>query len=493
MARIAAANSKKRKLQTKTMSFGFGAKKAVAKIFNTADSDDEEDGRASTAAEGKGSNSGTRTAGLSAARKEEIDKTAQWLNNNPENEAVILEKSKGNPKFAFLFNAASEEGRYYEEVQTQLKLQAEVKAVCEGAGGQTAAAIPMQAQEVAMQGQPNQIAYGSFAPQAGSSAVGGGAAMSVGLAAAQAMAQALAGGAAAAAPVPAAATPVVAADGTRKNRWGPPVQVALPLPAGPRPPSSKPPARPGVAGGSGPVDHAAALPETMDEAALKQLRDQKQMQLLQQRALEAARAQASAGGGQSREERLHEERLREYEVFTKGQGEKGLGEVEKDTIEDAEYTGGVIDGGTWEHRKRAKEMLATADVALGLTLGAQGKGAHAAADYLPKEELDSFLGAAGKAGGAGEKTAPLPTSFDRNKLDGSNLGYQMLAKAGWHEGAGLGADATGMVAPVSVKPAAMGDAAGLGAGTEDETAGGDDEFDSCVRVTPFFSWQISNL
>lgn len=43
------------------------------------------------------------------------------------------------------------------------------------------------------------------------------------------------------------------------------------------------------------------------------------------------------------------------------------------------------------------------------------------------------------------------TNFDRNKLDDSNLGYQILAKGGWNEGTGLGAESTGIVAPVSVK------------------------------------------
>lgn len=52
-------------------------------------------------------------------------------------------------------------------------------------------------------------------------------------------------------------------------------------------------------------------------------------------------------------------------------------------MEDAEATGGVIDGGTWEHRKRAKEMLKTAETALNLTL--QAKGAHHMGQYLPKE------------------------------------------------------------------------------------------------------------
>jgi hypothetical protein len=42
----------------------------------------------------------------------------------------------------------------------------------------------------------------------------------------------------------------------------------------------------------------------------------------------------------------------------------------------------VIDGGTWEHRKRAKEMLESADKNLELTLAASGS--RHMGDYLPK-------------------------------------------------------------------------------------------------------------
>ena len=50
--------------------------------------------------------------------------------------------------------------------------------------------------------------------------------------------------------------------------------------------------------------------------------------------------------------------------------------------------GGVIEGGTWEHRKRAKEMLKTADTALEVTLASRGK--HHVADFLPKARILLF-------------------------------------------------------------------------------------------------------
>jgi hypothetical protein len=121
-----------------------------------------------------------------------------------------------------------------------------------------------------------------------------------------------------------------------------------------------------------------ALPENMDAAALKQLRDQKQMQLLHQRALEGI-ARGNATDLKSDLMGLHEERIKSYSGLMSGE------DAEKDTIEDAEYTGGVIEGGTWEHRKRAKEMLETAERALQLTASAH------VLDSLPKEQLDAFL------------------------------------------------------------------------------------------------------
>jgi hypothetical protein len=48
----------------------------------------------------------------------------------------------------------------------------------------------------------------------------------------------------------------------------------------------------------------------------------------------------------------------------------------RDTVAMAEATGGVIEGGTWEHRKRAKEMLKTAEGALEVTLANAGRYIH---------------------------------------------------------------------------------------------------------------------
>ena len=115
LGRIAAENSKKRKLQNRglAIAFGGGAKKASGialrggAVAFGADSDDE-DGKGGSSGPGAGGSRGAgTTAELTSARKEEIVRTAEWLAKNPGNEATILAKSKGNPKFSFLFEGDS--------------------------------------------------------------------------------------------------------------------------------------------------------------------------------------------------------------------------------------------------------------------------------------------------------------------------------------------------------------------------------------------------
>ena len=161
-----------------------------------------------------------------------------------------------------------------------------------------------------------------------------------------------------------------------------------------------------------------------------------------------------------------------------------------DTTEEADL--GIIEGGTWEHRKRAREMLSTVDATADLTDLHHGK--HHIAQFLPQHELDTFLKSAearprgalvmmkqkltrslfpGQATTRGETPAPPPRE---PALDASNKGFQMLQSAGWCEGTGLGAGGQGVVAPVSVVPA---NENGQGVGTTETHAvtQDDDEFD----------------
>mmetsp|Transcript_23243 Transcript_23243/g.52406 ORF Transcript_23243/g.52406 Transcript_23243/m.52406 type:complete len:136 (-) Transcript_23243:589-996(-) len=110
-------------------------------------------------------------------------------------------------------------------------------------------------------------------------------------------------------------------------------------------------------------------------------------------------------------------------------------------------------------------MLATADAALGLTLAAGGS--HGVAGYLPQQEVDQFLKRAQGTGATAD--------FAANKLDESNVGFQMLKQAGWAEGQGLGAASSGITQPVAVGQPA-GDSAGVGMAGDDSNEE-TDEFD----------------
>ena len=76
---------------------------------------------------------------------------------------------------------------------------------------------------------------------------------------------------------------------------------------------------------------------------------------------------------------------------------------------------------------------------------------------VPQDELKKFLSKADKIT-AGEEVVP-EEDFEAKKLDASNLGMQMLQKAGWKEGEGLGAGKQGIAAPVNMT-ATVADSAG---------------------------------
>lgn len=143
-------------------------------------------------------------------------------------------------------------------------------------------------------------------------------------------------------------------------------------------------------------------------------------------------------------------------------------------------------------------MLATANAALALTAHAgqeTEKGSRRIQDYLPKEELDRFLknaaattgrsaGASTDANGMGAEHGG---AYEANKLDKSNVGYQMLQQSGWRENTGLGAASEGIVNPIAASgagaPRGGGGSsggpvgAGVGVAATHEVAAGDDEFE----------------
>lgn len=145
--------------------------------------------------------------------------------------------------------------------------------------------------------------------------------------------------------------------------------------------------------------------------------------------------------------------------------------AERDTYEDAIQKGGVIEGGTWEHRKRAMEMAITAQKAFDATKTRFDGGRQHLANYLPPEALQKFLANA-EAVTSGAQQAQAPQAAGP-QLDQSNIGFRMLQQAGWSAGQGLGAAGSGMQAPVAAIGAGT---MGLGAVAPSQVEESDDVF-----------------
>ena len=104
--------------------------------------------------------------------------------------------------------------------------------------------------------------------------------------------------------------------------------------------------------------------------------------------------------------------------------------------------------------------LSSTDKAQELTENGEGK--HFIGDFIPSHELDRFMEKAraikeGRPPGmlACGLTHPLLLSpvdlsdYSTHKLTEDNVGYQLLQKAGWSQGTGLGAREDGIIVPVN--------------------------------------------
>ncbi|KAI8822565.1 uncharacterized protein EV422DRAFT_403729 [Fimicolochytrium jonesii] len=103
------------------------------------------------------------------------------------------------------------------------------------------------------------------------------------------------------------------------------------------------------------------------------------------------------------------------------------------------------------------EMQLTEGIAKTLTEPVDSGAAHHLAHFIPKDVLRSFE-AEVQAKRAGLKTST-KDQYAENKLDESNSGYRLLQKQGWTEGAGLGAQGSGVTVPINgglVRPAKTG-------------------------------------
>ncbi|KAH9520269.1 SURP and G-patch domain-containing protein 1 [Bulinus truncatus] len=162
---------------------------------------------------------------------------------------------------------------------------------------------------------------------------------------------------------------------------------------------------------------------------------------------------------------MAQKKMQEQALMAEIEGVKVKRKYEYDSDEET-------DGGTWEHRQRAKEMDATKKWAEKLTSGARGK--HFLGDFLPPEELEKFMETF-KALKEGRE--PDYSEYKEFKLTCENMGYQMLVKLGWKEGTGLGAQEQGITKPVNKGNTSV-EGRGLGVDRPAELTKDDDEFDA---------------
>ena len=444
----------------KTLSTGF--------MFGERDSDDAAALHASSGGEGA----------LSEEEVAVVIKTAMWVAANEDKFDALLQNSKENAKLRFLNEPHSAAGKLFGRELDKIRTQKKVRDICGDDEDMVAPPPPQQAHTAATTPLHSQHA-GQVAGASSSGPYSRGDVQAAGREAAlrvlqhtqssglQAAPSSLSTGAA-----PATLTGGKGAEGggrtgegegrkeKRRNRWGPALA----------PPDAA--AVGGVVASPALVSTGAASAPAGDARMAAQIREQKELQLIEQRIREAARLQSllsnspddeavdDPSSSYSQLKTLQRDLIDHYqELAARDDGCR-------DTVEDAERAMGVIDGGSWEHRKRAKEMLVTAVKNQELTLASRNK--HHLSQFLPQEELEKFLN---------KKSSR--SDYGDHKLTEDNVGFQMLERAGWTPGSGLGADGTANVEPVSVSAAAQRPAgAGVGTGSTHIVTENDDDYDS---------------
>eukprot|EP01041_Mallomonas_annulata_P009651 gene9651-20065_t len=520
--RVEAENRKKRKAGGKSAQFSSKLKRVELKAFGNEDNDEDTKDQLTIINKVQTENS-NNSASISEKLSDEmiqsILKTATWVSANEDKITVLLENSKNNPKFKFLFEKESPAGlKYLEELQ-KLRTQKKVQQVLSGPDLPVFPSISMQNEHIQLQLQqrlnssiqeeaqravrdmnfnmqqsllhnaystintfaatptgypipvPIPITSVVFPPlppgpppitTTTATTTTTNITVPVPVPQAQLLSQSQSQSQQSPSPIISVAAATVTTNEAagsggstikkeKRNRWGPPPTTTTD--------STTIPGIPPITTSDGPMvtpflpvlipsslpslsmSMSVPIPIPMDPKMAAQIREQKELQLLESRIREAAaRSMKMQTNSGEREQELYKERLRQYEELA------NLEDDQRDTVEQAEENGGVIDGGTWEHRKRAKEMLNTAAKNLELTMLASGK--HHMADFLPKEELDKFLNKADAI--TSGKTIETESDFSNFKIEENNIGFQMLQKAGWSAGEGLGADSTGIAEPINM-------------------------------------------
>lgn len=186
--------------------------------------------------------------------------------------------------------------------------------------------------------------------------------------------------------------------------------------------------------------------DTLNEDQIQQIKDQQELNMMYQLILAQKKAKEAA-------------------IMAELPGRKASKMYAYDSDEDTE-------GGTWEHKKRSNEMLATKEWADSLTEANRGK--HFIGDFLPPEELERFMET---YRALKEGREPDLSDYREFKLTCENLGYQMLQKLGWKEGEGLGSEGQGITEPVNKGQQSI-EGRGLGTDRPANLSRDDDEYDA---------------
>ncbi|KAK9915471.1 hypothetical protein WJX75_009690 [Coccomyxa subellipsoidea] len=103
-----------------------------------------------------------------------------------------------------------------------------------------------------------------------------------------------------------------------------------------------------------------------------------------------------------------------------------------------------------------------------------GKRGHHMQDFIPPEELAKLLAKSGSETAKAQAAA----LEEAQKIQADNVGHRMLQAMGWREGQGLGANASGIAAPIAAAGAKQPvDKGGLGTKGQGDIEEGDDEFE----------------
>ncbi|CAE7745945.1 Sugp1, partial [Symbiodinium microadriaticum] len=421
---------------------------------------------------------GNESLPAAASRREELTddevavvmKTALWVASNEDKLNALIHNSKDNAKLKFLNEPRSAAGQLFSQELDKLRTQRKVRDICgddETATTMLGGAFPVTPATMDSAYQSSVVQSSRVFSREDMQKAGREAAL---LAMTQSRKTNASSGtfSTSGTVVPgngqSTATVSSSTDAVkerRRNRWGP---ALTPAPLS------------GISGEllSAQLPSQSVTPPVVDARMAAQIREQKELQLIEQRIREAARLQSLMKSAQDEDGAL-DDPSSSYNQLRTLQGDllnhyaelAARDDGSRDTVEDAEQSMGVIDGGSWEHRKRAKEMLATAVKNQELTLATRNK--HHISQFLPQAEHDKFL----------QKKGPT-SDFSDHKLTEDNIGFQILEKAGWNPGSGLGSEGTAStLEPVSVLGAAQRpDGAGVGTSSTHSAEDNDDEFDS---------------